>query len=345
MTVAVDAGEEVRGSTWPNPWVGAVVVPAGATTGDGRFFVGATAPPGGPHAEVGALRAAGDAARGGTLYVTLEPCSHHGRTPPCTDAIVASGVARVVYGIEDPDPHVAGSGLARLRQAGLAVGHCARSEVEESLWPYLHHRRTARPGVVLKLAMTLDGRTAAPDGTSQWITGEEARLDAHRLRSRVDAIVVGAGTVRSDDPALTVRLPEGDPRHRGQDNQPQRIVLGGIPDGARVLPARGFSGELEELLDLLGSEGHLEILVEGGAGVAHDFHAAGLVNRYVLYVAPVLAGGSDALGVFSGPGAPTLDAMWRGQVLSVSSLGADLRLEVGRSLPGAATTHRGADRS
>ena len=167
--------------------------------------------------------------------------------------------------------------------------------VAEQLAPYLHHRRTGRPWVVLKLAATLDGRTAAPDGTSQWITGEEARADAHRLRARSDAVLVGAGTVRADDPSLTVRLPEDDRDHRTpEEPAPPGGARHGRPTGAAVLPALELGGDLGDVLDDLGARGVLQVLVEGGAGVAHAFHAAGLVDRYVLYLAPALFGGDDA---------------------------------------------------
>jgi len=324
MGMAVDAGERVRARTSPNPWVGAVIV-----TGDGAEFTGDTAPPGGPHAEVAAVAAAGDRARGGTLYVTLEPCAHQGRTPPCTDAIVAAGIRRVVVGMEDPDRLVAGAGIAALVDAGLEVEVGVGADVvADQLAPYVCHRLTGRPWVVLKLAATLDGRTAAPDGTSQWLTGDDARVDAHRLRSRSDAVLVGAGTVRADDPTLTVRLPETDRDALPADQQPLRVVLGHAPDEAKVQPALELQGDLGDVLDELGRRGVIQLLVEGGPTVAHAFHAAGLVDRYVLYLTPALFGGDDALPLFSGPGAPTLSALWRGSVRSVTSLGSDLRVEL-----------------
>lgn len=332
MALALDAGERVRGRTSPNPWVGAVVVTADGTD----WFAGATAPAGGDHAEIAALAAAGNRAAGGTLYVTLEPCAHHGRTPPCTDAIVAAGVRRVVVGMEDPDPLVSGAGIKALIGAGLdvVVGVGADS-VTDQLAPYTHHRLTGRPWVVLKLAATLDGRTAAPDGTSQWLTGEAARADAHRLRSRSDAVLVGAGTVRLDDPSLTVRLPDGDPAARPGDQQPLRVVLGHAPSTAKAQPALEVEGDLGDVLDDLGRRGVLVLLVEGGATVAHAFHTAGLVDRYVIYLAPALFGGDDAQPLFAGPGAPTLSALWRGSVRSVTSLGGDLRVELSaRQRPG-----------
>ncbi len=318
MARAAALATSVHGSTAPNPWVGCVVV-----TPEGATFEGATAPPGGPHAEVSALAAAGSGARGATLYSTLEPCAHVGRTPPCTDAIIGSGVTRVVIGIFDPDPLVSGRGVDALTAAGIdvAIG-VARTEITEDLAPYLKHRRTGRPWVVLKLAVTLDGRTAAPDGTSRWITGAAARADVHRLRARSDAVLVGAGTVRADDPELTVRLDPPPAR------QPLRVVLGSVPAGARVHPALELSGDVGDALDELGARGVLQVLIEGGAAVAHDFHAAGLVDRYVVYLAPALMGGDDGRPVFAGSGADTIDALWRGRLVSVERLGDDLRVEV-----------------
>lgn len=317
MAEAIAQAGTVRTSTSPNPWVGAVVVPAG----DEPVALGATEPPGGPHAEVVALDLAGDAARGATLYVTLEPCSHHGRTPPCADAIIAAGVNRVVIGVLDPDPLVSGRGVGRLRAAGVdVVVGVAADVIAAQLAPYLTHRRTGRPLVVLKLAATLDGRIAAPDGSSQWITGAEARLDVHRLRAESDAIMVGAGTVRADDPALTVRSVTG--------RDPLRVVLGRAPAHARVLPALELTGEPGRVLDELGARGVLQVLIEGGATVAHRFHAARLIDRYVLYLAPAFSGGDDAVPLFAGPGAPTMAELWRGQITNVRRLGGDLRLEV-----------------
>ena len=327
MGRAIEAAEQVRGRTSPNPWVGAVVVTG--PPGGHRSFPGATAPPGGPHAEVAALAAAGAAAAGATLYVTLEPCAHAGRTPPCTDAVIAAGIRRVVVGVEDPDPLVSGRGIAALRAAGVEGEVGVRADdVAAHLAPYLAHRRTGRPWVVLKLAATLDGRIAAPDGTSRWITGGAARRDAHRLRSQSDAVIVGAGTVRADDPALTVRLPPDDRWYRGPDDQPVRVVLGTVPPGAAVEPALSLTGPLDRVLSELGERGHLQVLVEGGARVAHGFHSAGLVDRYVLYLAPALFGGDDARPLFAGPGAATMGDLWRGRVTSVTSLEGDLRVEL-----------------
>ncbi|MGA2521157.1 MAG: bifunctional diaminohydroxyphosphoribosylaminopyrimidine deaminase/5-amino-6-(5-phosphoribosylamino)uracil reductase RibD [Acidimicrobiales bacterium] len=325
MRRALHQAASVRAHTAPNPWVGAVVVSA-----DGAVFDGATAPPGGPHAEVMALQAAGERARGATLYVTLEPCAHHGRTPPCTGAVIASGVARVVVALEDPDPQVSGRGIAALRAAGIAVEvGTGADEAAELLAAYLKHRRSGRPWVVLKLAATMDGRIAAPDGSSRWLTGAEARADAHRLRAESDAVLVGAGTVRADDPELTVRVGPV-PEH-----QPLRVVLGQVPSGARVHPVLELSGEPGAVLDELGAKGVLQVLIEGGARVAHAFHGAGLVDRYVLYLAPALSGGDDGVPLFRGAGAATVDDLWRGRLVSVAQLGPDVRIELAAADPSA----------
>jgi diaminohydroxyphosphoribosylaminopyrimidine deaminase / 5-amino-6-(5-phosphoribosylamino)uracil reductase len=317
MQEAIAIAATVRCTTSPNPWVGCVIVPAG----DGPAIEAATEPPGGPHAEAAALAAAGGAARGATVYVTLEPCSHHGRTPPCADALVSAGVRRVVIGIEDPDPMVSGRGIQKLREGGVdvVVGVCA-AQVSDQLAPYIKHRTSGRPWVVLKLAATLDGRTAAADGTSQWITGPLARADAHRLRAESDAVLVGAGTIRADDPALTVRDAEG--------RDPLRVVLGAIPAGARVAPALSLTGDLGAVLEQLGDRGVLQVLVEGGPTVAAGFHRAGLVDRYVFYLAPALTGGDDGQGMFRGPGVSTIGDLWRGRIVTIEQLGPDLRVEL-----------------
>ena len=324
MVRALAAAARVRCLTSPNPWVGAVV-----RTADGQMFEGATREPGQEHAEVVALQAAGAAARGATLVVTLEPCSHQGRTGPCTQAIIDAGIARVVVGMEDPDPRVSGQGVAQLRAAGVdvLVGVLA-DRAATQLAPYVKHRTTGRPWVVLKLASTLDGGTAAPNGTSQWITSPPARADGHRLRAESDAILVGAGTVRRDDPSLTVRdyRPPVLPASGSVD--PRRVVLGAAPPDARVRPCTEAKGDLGDLLDELGAEGVVQLRVEGGAAVAGDFHRAGLVDRYVIYVAPALFGGDDANGIFDGNGAFDIGDLWRGRFVSVERVGDDLRVEL-----------------
>jgi diaminohydroxyphosphoribosylaminopyrimidine deaminase/5-amino-6-(5-phosphoribosylamino)uracil reductase len=212
---------------------------------------------------------------------------------------------------------VSGKGIARLQEAGIEVrtGVCQHAAAEQ-LAPYLHHRRTGRPFVVLKLATTLDGRIAAADGSSQWITGVEARTAAHRLRAESDAIVVGAGTVRADDPSLTTRLVDGP--------SPRRVVLGSAPAGARVHPCLEWRGDPGELLHTLGAEGVLQVMVEGGARVAASFHSAGLVDRYVLHLAPAFMG--DGAGALHGVGTATITDLWRGRVTSLRMLGADIEV-------------------
>jgi len=274
-----------------------------------------------------AIDAAGAQSRGATLYVTLEPCAHHGATPPCADAVIAAAIRRVVIALEDPDPRVAGQGIARMRDAGIeVVVGVGALEAESQLAAYLHHRRTGRPLVVLKLAATLDGFTAAPDRSSQWITGPEARLDAHRLRADCDAILVGAGTVRADDPSLTVRLPPGefdDVEHR----QPKRFVLGQAPATAKVHPCTEVRAPLPDVLDLLGRDGVLQVMVEGGATVARDFHAAGLVDRYALYLGAKMLGGDDGLGMFHGPGVGTIMDAADLEITGVAMVGTDVRID------------------
>ncbi len=317
MAEAVRLGESVRGTTAPNPWVGAVL-----TTVSGEAFGGATEPPPGRHAEIVALRAAraaGSDPAGATLYTTLEPCSHTGRTPPCVEAIIDVGVTRVCIGVADPDPKVCGHGIESLRAAGIEVDiGVAAGTVEASLQPYLHQRRTGRPWVVLKLAATLDGRIGAPDGTSQWITSPQARADAHALRARCDSVLVGAGTVRADNPALTVRDAPG--------TDPRRFVLGSTPAGSAVHPCTEMSGPLPQVLENLAAEGVVELLVEGGAHVAGDFHRSGLVDEYVVYLAPALAGGDDGLPMLAGPGMSTIADAWRGDLTDVRRVGPDLRV-------------------
>jgi diaminohydroxyphosphoribosylaminopyrimidine deaminase/5-amino-6-(5-phosphoribosylamino)uracil reductase len=317
MATALAAAAAVRATTSPNPWVGAAIIDA-----DGELLgVGATEPPGGRHAEIVALDAARGVAAGATLVCTLEPCSHHGRTPPCTDAIIAAGIRRVVVAITDPDPKVAGTGIAALRGAGIEVEiGLGAAEAAVQLAPYLHHRRTGRPYVICKLAMSVDGGTAAPDGSSQWITGDAARRDAHRLRAESDAILVGAGTVRADDPALTVRHVDGD--------DPLRVVLGSAPAGAKVHPCLEWDASLDDLLEELGGRGVLQLMVEGGAGVVGSFHAAGLVDRYVLYLAPALFGGSDAKSAIGAATAPTIADIWRGRFDTIERVGDDVRIEL-----------------
>jgi len=323
----------------PNPRVGAVVLSAGGQV----LAQAAHLAPGEPHAEAVALAAAGDRARGGTLVVTLEPCAHHGRTGPCTSAVIAAGVSRVVIGAEDPDDVVSGRGIAELERAGIdvAVGTLAPEVI--ALDPgYHHHRRTGRPRVTLKTAMTLDGQTAADDGTSRWITGPEARRDGHRLRAEADAVLIGAGTLRADDPRLDVRL-EG-----FTGPQPRPIVVAGagaLPpsaalyarnplvyaptpvglDGIEQVTVAGTGGvDLSGMMKDLGARGVVDLLVEGGATLAGSLLAAGLIDRIVAYLAATMAGGAGR-GVFAGRFATLVDAT-DVVITEVTRLGSDLKI-------------------
>jgi diaminohydroxyphosphoribosylaminopyrimidine deaminase/5-amino-6-(5-phosphoribosylamino)uracil reductase len=319
-------------ATHPNPNVGAVVLDAsGEVVGEGRHERA-----GGPHAEVLALAAAGDRARGGTVVVTLEPCAHTGRTGPCTGALLAAGVARVVFAV--PEPNVAAAGGAEvLRAAGVEVtGGLLAAEAETANERWLTGVRLQRPFVVWKVAATLDGRVAAADGTSRWISSPESRADAHRLRAEVDTIVAGVGTVLADDPALTVRDAEG----RLVGDQPLRVVVdthGRTPAGAQVRDSSaptwvataaelgtGPDGhvDLAALLSALHDKGHGYVLLEGGPTLAGAFVRAGLVDRVVAYLAPLLLG--DGVAALSGTGIGTLAGGVRLDVLDVRRCGADL---------------------
>ncbi len=314
MQIAITAADRARLVSRPNPWVGAVIVAQ-----SGEIFEGSTSRVGGPHAEVVTIRAAEKLTVGATIYTTLEPCDHTGRTGPCTQAIIDAQIKRVVVGIVDPDEKVSGRGIARLREAGITVelGVLA-DQITAQLAPYIHHRKTKRPFVVLKMATTLDGRTAAADGTSMWITGETARRRVQVLRAQSDAILVGAGTVRADDPQLTVRDVEGE--------SPRRIVLGEISTDARVNPCMQWTGSLVDLLDDLGSQDVLQLLVEGGPTVAAAFHREKLVNQFIFHVAPALTGGNDSLPVFENHGISTMSQLWRGKIISTQQLGDDLEI-------------------
>ncbi|MGG5257321.1 bifunctional diaminohydroxyphosphoribosylaminopyrimidine deaminase/5-amino-6-(5-phosphoribosylamino)uracil reductase RibD [Phycicoccus avicenniae] len=310
----------------PNPRVGCVVTDrAGTVVGTGHHRGAGT-----PHAEVDALARAGSAARGGTAVVTLEPCDHAGRTGPCTEALLAAGITSVRYAVADPDPKAAG-GAEHLRRAGLDVhveddpAMRAAAEAVNATW--LHARRTGRPFVTWKTASTLDGRTAAADGSSRWITGEAARADVHRLRARVGAVLVGTGTVLADDPALTVRDADGHPAGR----QPLRVVAGRrpVPAGARLLDGHAETLVLPthdptEVLAALLDRGVHHVLLEGGATLAAAFLRAGLVDEVVAYLAPVLLGAGPAavgdLGIGSIEGAVRLETT------DVTVLGDDVRI-------------------
>jgi diaminohydroxyphosphoribosylaminopyrimidine deaminase/5-amino-6-(5-phosphoribosylamino)uracil reductase len=353
MREAIALARGARRHTAPWPAVGCVIVRDGEIVGRGA--TGSF--PRGPHAEVAALNDAGERAACATAFSTLEPCNHHGNTPPCTEALIAAGIRKVVVAVDDPDERVAGRGYARLRDAGVdVIEGIARAEAEHDLAPYLHHRRTGRPFVVAKVATSLDGRIAAADGSSRWITSEQARADAHELRADSQAIVVGAGTALTDQPALTVRNVAVPPLH-----PPLRVLLdarGRVPAhgplfdeaaptlvitterasspardawtaaGAKVetVAATADGVDLEATLALLGREHVLQVLVEGGATLHGALIRAGLVNRLVAYVAPTLLGTQGAPGfAFDGPA--TISDAERFTLLSAQQLGPDVRLD------------------
>lgn len=319
---ALAAGERAVGVSSPNPPVGAAVLDAAGNL----VATGATEPVGGRHAEAVALDAAGGAARGGTLVVTLEPCAHTGRTGPCTQRILDAGVARVVYGVTDPNP-VAAGGAEVLRDRGVDVrqdevtlGVLANSE---ALRAWMHRQESGRPLVTWKYAASLDGFVAASDGTSQWITGEAAREHAHRQRELADAIIVGSGTLAADDPVLSARFPDGAPRPRsplacvmGMTNVPADAAIRTSPGGFRHLRTRDPHEALAMLPDAL------HVIVEGGPTVAGAFLAAGLVDHIDAYLAPILLGGGR--GIAEGADVGTLAAAHRFAVEYNEYLGEDV---------------------
>lgn len=358
MQRALALAARALGRTAPNPAVGAVVVRDGAVAGEGW-----TAPPGGPHAEIVALRQAGERARGATLYVTLEPCAHYGRTPPCVDALIAAGIQRAVIAIPDPFPGVSGRGIARLEQAGIAVTLGVGADDAIALNAgFLTRNLHERPTVTAKYAMTLDGRIATHTGHSRWITGPEARREAHRLRDAHDAILVGIGTVLADDPQLTTRLPD-DECGDGGPHHPLRVVLDSrarMPlDAAMIkpetpgttlivtserapldavealratgagvvpLPERDERIDVRAMLRLLAERGVNSVLIEGGATVLGALFDADLIDRLVAFVAPVVVGGAAAAGPFGGAGHATMDAAERLSEVKMRMVGADFML-------------------
>ncbi len=305
-------------TTTPNPAVGCVLIGAdGSLVGQGYHQQA-----GGPHAEVFALREAGDKARGATAYVTLEPCNHHGRTGPCSQALIDAGVQNLVYAMQDPNPLVCGQGLARLRAAGVQViGPCMEAEARELNRGFIKRMAQGRPFLTCKLAMSLDGRTAMASGESKWITGPAAREDVQTLRARSCAIITGVGTVLADNPSLTWRSH----RSQGVTRQPMRVVLDRhlrTPLSAAILQEPGTTwlispntveassplapfvknlpDELPALLTWLGAEGCNQVLLEAGAKLAGRFLVAGLIDELVVYLAPTLMG-SSALPLFDVP--------------------------------------------
>jgi diaminohydroxyphosphoribosylaminopyrimidine deaminase/5-amino-6-(5-phosphoribosylamino)uracil reductase len=354
MREALALAEHGWGHVSPNPMVGAVVLAGGEVVGRGWY----EGPAGAPHAEVRALREAGDRARGATVVCTLEPCNHHGTTPPCTEALLGAGVARVVVGATDPNPLVDGSGIARLRGAGVEVLDGVLADESHRLnAAFERHVTTGMPFVILKVATSLDGKTAARDGSSRWITSETARLDAHRLRAWADAIVVGAGTVIADDPALTARHPD-----LSAAWAPLRVVVDGtgrVPPDARVfrdegptLVATTVGGEPllarslppgvdivacpadatggvspRALVEELGKRDVQGVLLEGGATLAWSFLRDGVVDRIVQYVAPRVVGGAGAPSAVMGDGFAPIGAALDLSFVRVDRVGPDIRME------------------
>ncbi|MXY43955.1 MAG: bifunctional diaminohydroxyphosphoribosylaminopyrimidine deaminase/5-amino-6-(5-phosphoribosylamino)uracil reductase RibD [Dehalococcoidia bacterium] len=329
MRRAVTLASQALGSTSPNPAVGAVVVKNGEIVGEGF-----TQPPGGDHAEVVAIKQAGALAKGATLYVTLEPCNHLGRTPPCTDSIITSGISIVHAAVRDPNPDVAGGGLERLEAGGVRTHFGAEAAaVQRQLEAWVKFVTTGRPFITAKFAMSLDGKIATHTGDSKWITGDKARWHVHKMRAGTDAIMVGIGTVLADDPRLTARDEKGNPMAR----QPLRVVvdtLGRLPATARLLkepgetllavgpgidqlqngglgngtnirqfPVREGHIDLERLIEFLAEERDVtNIMVEGGGTLLGGLFDLGLVDKVVAFVAPTVIGGKGAPSPVSGSG-------------------------------------------
>ncbi|MCS6897586.1 MAG: bifunctional diaminohydroxyphosphoribosylaminopyrimidine deaminase/5-amino-6-(5-phosphoribosylamino)uracil reductase RibD [Nitrospira sp.] len=359
MAQALRLAAKGRGTASPNPMVGALVVKNGRVVGQGFHRR-----PGLPHAELLALRQAGDLARGATLYVTLEPCCHRRkRTPPCVPAVIGSAVRRVVIAMNDPNPSVNGRGVAALRRAGLAVTvGVGRREAEELNRAYSHWMRTKRPYVILKAGMTLDGKIATVTGQSRWITGRQSRREVHRLRSEVDAVLIGVGTVLSDDPSLTART--GPRLARLAPKQPLRVVVDSglrIPPKARVLahqemaktvvatihgadpakrrallrrgievltlPRTGGQVSLPALMNELGRREVTSVLLEGGSELNAAMLKARLVQHVRFYIAPLLFGGNDTKNVIGGRGPARLASAFKLNNLSTRMVGGDLMIE------------------
>ncbi|GGO04746.1 diaminohydroxyphosphoribosylaminopyrimidine deaminase [Saccharibacillus kuerlensis] len=349
MRLALENARSAKGQTAPNPMVGSVIVNEGRIVG-----IGAHLKPGEPHAEIHALRMAGDHAKGGTIYVTLEPCSHHGRTGPCAEAVVRAGLSRVVIAAPDPNPLVAGRGVKILRDAGIEVIEgVLREESERLNEVFNRYIVSKRPFVTVKSATTLDGKIATRTSSSRWITSAEAREDVHRLRHESGAILVGVQTILHDDSQLTTRLPNGrnplrvvldstlripeDARVITDGEAPTWIFTGSNADpakrerleaaGVRVIETDGERVNLEQVLDTLGSSEISSLLVEGGGQVNASFVEQGLADKLLLYMAPKLVGGKDAPTFLEGLGVGNMDEAFELDDLRVEQLGPDLKFE------------------
>jgi len=348
MRLALDLARLGEGDVNPNPLVGAVIIKDGRIVGRGwhRRF-------GGPHAEVFALNEAGDAARGATLYVTLEPCCHHGKTPPCTERVIDAGVARVVVAARDPNPIVDGKGIACLRGAAIDVEEGILSdEAFRRNEIFFTFARTGRPFVLVKIAASLDGRIATRHGDSKWISGPASRLEAHRLRRRFASVLVGVSTVVADDPQLSVRHVVGrdpvpivlDPTGRVPEDarllalnlEPIVVTSTMEPDKERRLSERGVrvwriplsAGRLDlaHLLRRLAETSIDSVLVEGGGETAASFLEAGLVDKVEIFIAPILIGGRESTPSLGGVGVAQVADAWHVEDVSIARLGDDLRI-------------------
>jgi len=354
MRRALELAGKAAGRTSPNPMVGAVIVKNGRVIAEGYHKKA-----GRPHGEIEALRKAGKRARGAQMFVNLEPCCHQGRTPPCTGAIIKSGIKEVYIGMRDPNPLVAGKGIRQLKRAGITVhSGILKSECQRLNEVFVKYILTGRPFVTLKSALSLDGKIATSSGESQWITGPEARERVHQMRDQVDAILVGAGTVFKDNPRLTTRL------KKGKGHNPARVILDAraeIPLKARVfhqarrdrviyvttrrasnyrinwlhkagvsvyiLPERNDHISLKKLVKLLGQSGIISVLVEGGSKLNASALKAGIVDKAVLFLAPLVIGGESAPGVVGGAGVKSLKQALPIKNLTVTPVGADWMIE------------------
>ena len=351
MQLALDLAASAKGKTNPNPLVGAVIVKDGSIVGTGLHRKA-----GEPHAEVHAFHMAGEHAKDATLYVTLEPCSHFGKTPPCANLVKESGVKRVVVAMQDPNPSVAGRGINLLRDAGIDVEvGVLEAQARRLNERFIHNMLTSRPFVISKFAMTLDGKIATYSGHSQWITGEEARRNVHELRDEVDAILVGIGTVLKDNPALTTRLQERTGKNpirivldrelrtpldaqivqtdaaktiivTAEDHQHKASAFESLGVELLYVPVIDHKLDLHVMLDELYKRGITDLLVEGGGEVNASFLRNGLIQKFLVYVAPKVLGGRHSITPFKGDDIETIDAAMLLQFAEVDKVGEDLRI-------------------